>query len=217
MGMQIVLAKSKQRQVFKEGDPEFEYGRRYFMFGIYDPVGVIPKKPDQLFARWLKMVNYCRKKGYTPVAVFAVDNPSLSRLCQRLGMLTVGASRDSQQRNYNKVVMDENLLLECDGIYYFEVPSEENLDKPDIIQKAEEKEIDIYTITGAEADTNSRTTTQVDPTKVVHDLPPHPDRIPKDPYAEFPLDDLMEQFVQPADDQSLPLEMPEGLKDFTKL
>ena len=216
MSMQIVLAKSKQKSIFREGDPEFDYGKRYFQFGIYDPVGLLPAKPDKLFARWLKMVNYCRRSGYTPVAVFAVDNPSLSRLCQRLGVLTVGTSRDSQQRNYNKVVMDESLLLDCDGIYYFEIPNSD-ADLPEIIQKAEEKGVEIYKIAGAAAENNPSVTKQVDPGKIVREQPKPTNRIPSDPYGEFPLDDLMEQFVIPMDDQSLPLEMPEGLKDFTKL
>lgn len=215
MGIQIVLAKSKQKVIFREGDHEFEYGRRYFQFGVYDPVGVIPAKPDHLFARWLKMVNYCRKQGYVPVAIFAVDNPSLSRLCRRLGMLTVGTSRDAQQRNYNKVVMDESLFLDADGIYYFEVNSE--ADPPEIIQKAEEKGVEIYKIAGAQADNSTRTSSQVNPSKVVRDQPKPTSNIPKDPYSDFPLDELMEQFVTPLDDQTLPLEMPEGLRDFTKM
>ena len=217
MGLQIVLASSRKKSIFKEGDPEFEYGRRYHHFGIYDPVGVIPARPDKLFARWLKMVNYCKREGFTPVAVFAVDNPSLSSLCQKLGMLTVGISRDSLPSSYNKVVMDEDLFYEAGTVYYFKLPGDD-VELPEPVKRAEDKEAQIIEIpAAAQPDLGAKDMRRVSPDKVLRDQPKIPSRIPKDPYAEFPLDDLMEQFVQKTDDSSMPLELPEGLHDFTKL
>lgn len=215
MGLQIVLAKNKN--IFRDGDPEFEYNKRYSHFGIYDPVGLIPSRPDKLLARWLKMVKYCNVNGFTPVAIFAVDNPSLSRMCRRLGMLTIGTSRDSKPQDYNKVVMDESLLLEVEVIYYFEIEGTD-LERPSIIQQAEGKDIDILVIHAADASSAKTKTNQtVDPSRILKDQKAPPNRAVSDPYAEFPIEELMRQFITRTDDQSLPLEMPEGLHDFTKL
>lgn len=216
MTLQVILAKSN-KNIFRDGDDEFDYNRRYHHFGVYDPVGLVPARPDKLLSRWLKLVKYCAVQGFTPVAIFGVDNPSLSRMCRRLGMLTVGTARDCNPEHYTKVVMDENLFLDVNGIYYFEIPNTE-MDRPAIIQKAEEKEIEIFVVAAASAsDRPYDEVRTVNPGKVLRDQPRTPDRTATDPYAGFPIEDLMEQFVTRTDDQSLPLEMPEGLHDFTKL
>ncbi len=215
--MRKILAKSG---AFSVSDPETAPFLKAHFIGVYAPVGLAVEKFERTYARWVRAINITKQNRLTPVAVFLTPNARIAKVFTNLGVYVVAAfpMSEDDRKFYAKQVGDA-IPLRCSVVYEFKLPDAEDSNVvQELVAKREEKgdETFVVTVPCVRLQKPPQVKTE-NPNRVLQDAPKQEREAAPDPYAQFPLDDLMEQFVQDLDDPSLPLELPEGFSDFTKI